>query len=281
MMSLAAWTEVERKVGRPPAQVFDLMIGTSVGGILTGVFGRGIPTDVALPMFRKVIPQAFKRRGIYPRYSRKALTRALIDNIGLDTRMSELATRVIITSVNARDKRNHFFKSWQNGDGHLPVVECVTRTYAAPMYFGKWRTPGTKQVWLDGGTGSMNVPIVAGIWEAMRQGWVGHEDVHVLCVGTGYHPEITGWDKLRRMRLFREIAMFMDPRDGGMARYQARQDNVRAAEDLAGAVPGFSFQIVDRELPKKMDCIDGVRYMDKYETLGRQMGSEVDVGMLR
>lgn len=281
MISLAAWAEVERKVGRPLSQVFDLMIGTSVGAILTGVFGRGIPSDVALPLFRKVIPQAFRRRGIYPRYNRAPLTRALINHLGFGTKMYELTPRIIITAVSARDKRNHFFKSWQKGDAHLPAVECITRSYAAPMYFGKWRTPGTKHVWFDGGTGSMNTPIIAGIWEAMRQGWLGHEDVHVLCVGTGYSPEITAWDKLRRMRLFRELAMYMDPRDGGMARYQSRNDNLKAAKDLVGKVPGFTFQMVDKRLPKKHDRIDGVKYLQKYELYGRQIAAEVDVGQLR
>lgn len=282
MISLACWDIVERRVGMPLYKFADLIVGSSVGAITGGVIGSGrLTANEMLRLFRSVIPQAFRRTGFYPKYSRKVVTDSLNRELGLGFKMSGCVTRLIITSVRARDKTNHFLKSWQGKDGHLPLVECITRSYAAPMYFGKWRTPGTREVWLDGGTGSMNTPIIAGIWEAMRQGWLREDRVHVLSVGTGYTPEVTAWDKLRRMRWLREIAMYMDPADGGLARYQSRNDNVKAAKDLVGKVPGFTFQHVDVQVPKRENRIDGVKYMGRYEEYGKRMASEVDYKVLR
>lgn len=263
---------------------FDLLVGTSAGGISAGCIGSGkVNAGEMLDLFSDCIPKAFRRRflRVYPRYKRTAITKAILDSLGPGLKMSDLATRVIITAVRARDKTNHYFKSWQPKDGHLPVLECINRTYAAPVYFGKWKTPGTREVWLDGGTGSQNTPIVAGVWEAMRQGWLGNERVHVLSVGTGFSPEVTGWDKLRRMRLFREVAMYMDPADGGLARYQSLNDNVKAAEDLVDKVPGFTFQHVDRRVPRKQNRLDGVKYLDKYIAYGREMAERVNYEDLR
>lgn len=283
MISLACWDVVEDRMGAPLHERFDLMVGTSVGAITAAAVGSGkMSASGMLQMCRVVIPEAFKRRRtFYPKYDRLAITEAFNQRIGIGFRMQECPVKVIITAVRARDKTNHFFKSWQKKDGHLSLVEVLTRSYAAPMYFGKWRTPGTKEVWLDGGTGSQNTPIVAGIWEAMRQGWLGRERVHVLSVGTGFSPEVTKWDKLRRMRWLREISMYMDPADGGMARYQSRNDNIKAANDLLGRVDGFTFQHVDVKLSRRENRIDGVKYMDLYESYGRVMGSQVDYGMLQ
>jgi patatin-like phospholipase/acyl hydrolase len=282
VMSLACWERVERYTEERLGlylHEFDLIVGTSVGGIAAGCIGSGkVDAREMLDIMDDVIPKAFRRRflRVYPRYRRTAISRAVLDVLGPGFKMRDLVARVIITAVRARDKTNHYLKSWQTADGHLDVLECINRTYAAPMYFGKWRTPGTREVWLDGGTGSQNTPIMTGIWEAMRQGWLGNERVHMLSVGTGYSPEVTGWDKLRRMRLFREVAMYLDPSDGGLARYQSRNDNIKAAEDLAEKVPGFTFQHVDHRLTRKEDRLDGVRYMSRYHSYGLKMAEQVN-----
>ncbi len=281
-ISLACWEKVERWTEERLGLYlhdFDLIVGTSVGGITAGCIGSAkVGTRGMLDIFDDVIPKAFRRRfgRIYPRYRRDAISKAVLDTLGPGFKMRDLATRVIITTVRARDKTNHYLKSWQTADGHLEVLECINRTYAAPVYFGKWRTPGTKEVWLDGGTGSQNTPIIVGLWEAMRQGWLGNERVHMLSVGTGFSPEVTGWDKLRRMRLFREVAMYLDPADGGLARYQSLNDNIKAADDLAGKVPGFTFQHVDQRVPRKENRLDGVKYMSRYHNYGRKMAERVN-----
>lgn len=283
IISLACWDAVERQMDMPLYELADLVVGSSIGGLVGGAVASGRLTAAEmLETCRVVIPQAFKRRfRFYPKYDRAPVTETFINRVGVGFKMSGCVTRLVVTAVRARDKTNHFFKSWQEKDGHLPLLEAVTRTYAAPVYFGKWRTPGTKEVWLDGGTGSMNTPIMVGIWEAVRQGWLGNDRVHVLSVGTGYTPEVTSWDKLRRMRWLREVCMYLDPADGGMARYQSRNDNVKAAEDLVDKVPGFTFQHVDVRVPKRENRMDGVRYMDRYESYGRQMATEVDYRKLR
>lgn len=281
VISLACWMEIVKKTGKELDELLDLGIGTSIGAIIWGILSTGrISAADLMTRFGDIMPKTFKRRRFwfYPKYSRKAVNHDLDAFVGPDYPMSRCNSKVIITSVRAEDKTNHYFKSWQRTDGPMKLKEAITRSYAAPLFFGKWVGDGS--TWLDGGTGSMNTPIIPAIWEAMRQGWLGKERVHVLSVGTGYTPEVSAHDKMQKMRWLREISLFFDPADGGLARYQSRNDNIKAAADLAAKMPLFSFQHVDTQVPRKLNRIDGVKHMAKYQIFGKQMAKNVDYSFL-
>jgi len=278
-ISVSCWKALSLKLRRSIVDLVDLGVGTSVGSIIWGGLASGkIKTPDLLEVFKKEIPRTFRRRrGIYPKYTRKYLTRAMLDIFGPDFRLGDTVKDCIITAVRGETKRNHFFKSYQTKDGHLPLLEAITRSYSAPYFFGKWVNKQARETWLDGGTGSMNCPIVAGIWEAIRKNWLGRERVHVISIGTGYHSEERAFDKLRKMRMFKEVAMFLDPMDGGLARYQSLQDNIGAGNDLLDCVSDFTFQHVDVELDRRLCKIDGWKYIDEYIDLGQSMAEKIDL----
>lgn len=279
-LSLSVWNEIEKRIKNSLWKTADLVVGTSIGAITGGMLSSGaIDSKELMELYPDVMRKTFSNRiRFYPKYSRKFINEKIVSYVGRDFLMSSCLTKVIITAVKAEDKKNHYMKSWENKDGMTTLKKSLTRSYAAPWYFGKFRD--SEGTWLDGGTGSQNTPIIAGIWEAMRQNWLGREAVHILSIGTGYYPETRLHKQLKRMSLVRELLMFFDPLDGGLARYQSMTDNIEAARNLVGNVDGFSFQHIDYQLPKKMHGIDKIEYMDDYIKIGKQISKRVNMNIL-
>lgn len=281
-ISLSAFSSIEKCLGKPLFEIADLVIGSSIGAITAGILSTGkMSPESLLKMYKDVMCKTFKRNvfRFYPRYKRDAIDIAIDKYIGNDFLMKDCLTRLIVTAVKAEDKSNHYFKSWQPIDGAMTLKEAVTRSYAAPLYFGRLvRSDG---VWLDGGSGSMNTPIITGIWEALRRGWLGNERVHILSLGTGYTSEESTHDRLQKMRWLKEISLFIDPADGGLARYQSMRDNVKAATSLIGHVDGFSFQHADMPIQRRLNRIDGAKFINNYVHIGKIIARYIDYKPLR
>jgi len=256
-----------------------LLIGSSVGAINAALIacGKFSPAQHH-ELFMRSVPEIFERTGWMPKYSRKPFAKVWEQNVG-PLQMQELRFKTIITSVNMVSGRTHFFKSHDAKDGRLSVLSCIERSYAAPMYFGGLIDVDRNAVWMDGGTGNENSPLAYGLVEAVRLGWLQRGRVHVLHIGTGHRPEGMSFKKARRrwMRNLRQVFMYMDPADGGLARNQARRSRIDYVEGVAGALPNLTFQNIDVELPKKLDCIDGVKHLREYEKIGMGLAGQVDI----
>lgn len=60
--SVAFLAELEKEIGKPLYTFFDLIAGTSTGGIIALGLGLGEPCDRLLDFYRYVGPEIFKRR---------------------------------------------------------------------------------------------------------------------------------------------------------------------------------------------------------------------------
>jgi hypothetical protein len=216
--------ELEQKLGRSIAESFDLIAGTSTGGIIAAGLALGLsaeqmhdfyvshgaqiftprPPYKAKALMRFVFPLAnwaFKRKtgrtldaAFRARFCPFALQDAFDDGFGDATLKSVEFTRLIIPAVNLTKGEPHVFRSRHLPkalhDQHVKIADVAVATTAAPTYFPHRRIDGCDYV--DGGMWA-NDPSLMAFAEAMRIQQFGEgtanspsfDDVHLLSIGTG------------------------------------------------------------------------------------------------
>lgn len=278
---------IVREVGREIPAEFDLVWGTSVGGIIGGILSTGrMRMSEFYPVFLDAIPNVFTPQFYIPlignKYSRKTIDDLTRQHVGGEFKMKHCETKFCCTSVNMVDGRTHFFKSWEDKDGEMTLLEAISRGYAAPYYFGSIKDKAGNAVWLDGGTGNMSSPTVEAYVEACRQGWIGREHVHILSIGCGTSPYSMPYKKAAGYKAFRQIYYYMSPMDGGLARRQCDLTNEEVLHGIADTSEGFTFQRIEKyDMDPKIDIMDGVKYMSEYIKIGEELSENVDYDYLR
>lgn len=199
--------------GESVAQYFDLIAGTSTGGILAVGLGAGITAtelrdlyvhrgceifppirprtlDGVLRRFRSAC-QVFKYR-----YDRKALKGILQETLG-DRKFGEALTRLCIPSFDGRYGEVYIFKTPHHPDFRKDGREFMTKvaeaTSAAPTFFRPLEDGG--YTFVDGGVWANN-PIMIGLVDALTCFTVKAEQVRILSLGCGDDPYIVDRRKI-------------------------------------------------------------------------------------
>jgi patatin-like phospholipase/acyl hydrolase len=99
---------LEAELGRPLHEVFDLVVGTSTGGILAVAVGAGLPMEKVLQLYHKEAKRIFnasfwwKLRSAKilkgPKYPATGLRETLIDYLGRHNGFGEMRTKVMVTA---------------------------------------------------------------------------------------------------------------------------------------------------------------------------------------
>lgn len=282
---------IESNLGKKIGEIFHLIAGTSAGAIVCGCLGSGRLTAARFyQIMKNTLPKAFKKKHFLRRlfkykakYDRRPLVKEFVENLGANTRMKECITMFMDTSVNMCDGKTHYFKSWEQKDGEINLVEAINRSYAAPFYFGPIVDNINKAVWLDGGTGNANCPIGETLVECVRQGWLQNPDiqVHILSIGCGSSDFSVPFEKAKKGSLVKDVGFYMDPTDGGLARNQSVPSAIAKAEAIAKVMPNVTLQRIDPVIGKKYDKMDGIQYFDYYEQKAKEIEDQIDLNILR
>jgi patatin-like phospholipase/acyl hydrolase len=209
---------IEQLTSKPIAQLFDLVAGTSTGGILT--LGLTIPKTPGgelysarnfVEMFEREGHRIFSRtpwRAIFTsdsllgkKYSSRGIETVLAEYFG-DSRLSHAVTDVLVTSYEIERRFPLFFKSAsarRRPDYDFPARDIARATSAAPTYFEPMRIPtGTNSDYytlIDGGVFANN-PAACALVEAR----IAHPDAArflVVSLGTGSTTETVPVDQAR------------------------------------------------------------------------------------
>ena len=186
--------ELEKQLGRPIASHFDLICGTSVGGILGLGLAAEIPAHELKMLFEKEGKRIFGSRSFFRRLSGGWL-KAKHDSRGLqeilterfqNTTIGNLKHRVLIPAVNYTTGKGQFFKTphHQNFefDHQMKIVDVALATSAAPVYFPLARND--RGVFADGGLVG-NAPGLFGLHEVRTFIAPNSEaQIRVLAIGT-------------------------------------------------------------------------------------------------
>lgn len=281
VIPLTVLKKIEEHMKKPIHELFDLVIGTSVGAIIGGVVSSGkLPTADFHKQMLEDLPKIFHRRLRFPifqpKYDRKNVEKSITSKIG-DIPMKDCVTKFMCTSINYVDGRPHFFKSWEDKDGQLKLSQALLRSSAAPLYFGKIVDDAEKAVWIDGGCGGLNDPAMQGYIEALRQDWLPNEKVHLLSIGCGQTFKGIPFDKCKKFKNIREVAFYLDIEDGGLARAQMSMVQDSWLNSFSAENSNFTAQRVQMyNFPNKMSKLDNVKNLSNFIAFGEKMAEEVD-----
>jgi patatin-like phospholipase/acyl hydrolase len=206
MIPALVLAELEQRAGKPVAELFDLIAGTSTGGILA--CGLTIPGDGGRPryaanqliaLYEQEGPNIFDRSllrrvltldGIIDeRYPSGPLEEILQRYFG-DARLREALTRVLVTAYEIERRTPWFFRSERaqaDGAYDFTMADVAHATSAAPTYFEPAKlaapgAPGDYFALVDGGVFAVNPGMCA--WAEARALELPQETV-VLSLGTG------------------------------------------------------------------------------------------------
>ena len=195
-------TRLEKQAGKPLGQCFDLIAGTSIGGIIALGLGMGHSAEKIRDAFIAGGPKIFpplppprwwllgkldrlRSLSAGPKYSGQALRQTVASIVGAETLLGAARTRILVPAVNITEGRVQMFKTPHHpnlvNDQHQKVIEIAMATSAAPTYF-PLATVG-KNLYADGGLVA-NSPVACAVHEAIHFAGQQREDVRVLSIGT-------------------------------------------------------------------------------------------------
>jgi uncharacterized protein len=199
--------ELEARLGEPLGRRFDLIAGTSVGGILAVSLAFELPMQSIVDIFVRRGSQVFSPRALPtgtlgrvldlgrsvlgPKYDGEALRQALLDALGTRT-LAEARHSIVVPAVNVTRSLTKVFKTphvaASRGDERLRAVDVAMATSAAPAYFPAVRIGDA--LYADGGMFAVAPDLVA-LHEAEHFMKVSASRVRMLSLGTataGYQP---------------------------------------------------------------------------------------------
>ncbi|GIX36381.1 MAG: hypothetical protein similar to Patatin [Lysobacteraceae bacterium] len=200
--------ELEALDGTPLGRRFDLLAGTSVGGILALALAFEIPMAEVVRLFLDRGREIFSARGMPgtrvgrlldlsrqvmgPKYSGRALFKALAQQLGERT-LGEALHPVVIPAVDVSRSRTKVFKTphapASRGDEAVRAMDVAMATSAAPAYFPSVRIG--EHLYADGGLFAV-APDQVALHEAEHFMGIRPRQVRMLSLGTAtrdYRPE--------------------------------------------------------------------------------------------
>lgn len=195
---------VESSLGKPVGSFFDLIVGTSTGGIIAIALGLGLPAKEILEFFEDAGPRIFAgnrllrflRRIGLSKYSQRPLRDALQATFG-NSLLGDSRVRLVIPSLNLETGEVYVYKTAHHprfdSDHRERAVDVALATAAAPTYFPTHRSAaGTPLV--DGGVWANN-PVGAAVVEAIGVLDWPRDSLAVLSLGCTTPPLDVGWGR--------------------------------------------------------------------------------------
>lgn len=237
-------TKIEECTGKHTYELFDLIVGTSIGGIIA--LELVVPEkEQAKPRYeakkalkfyqdncRKVFPPSkipfasfIHATFIDEKYSAEGLESILKERLE-DTKLGDALVPTILTSYDMKERKPQFFKSYRDKDKNYLMREVGRATSAAPTFFEAHYLEHPSygnSVSVDGGV-IANSPAMCAYAEAKKLN--PEADIFLVSLGTGWddspydYSEVKDWGRLEWILPL--IHVMMDGM-GATVDYQLRQ----------------------------------------------------------
>lgn len=235
--SIAFLAALEEKTGKRVADYFDLIVGTSTGGIIGLGLSLGMTASNILDFYLDDGKNIFPSKNLIlrvisglvsTRYNEKNLLDALKKYFGT-LRLGEAKTRLVIPSFNPVTGDVYLFKTAHDlnfsEDYKKYAWEVAYATSAAPTYFKAHKT-GFYTHLIDGGMWANN-PSMVGVSEAIGYLRENPENIAMLSIGTdnasasvgektAYQGGIIRWAWIISSRLFVQMQALTAHRQAGL-----------------------------------------------------------------
>ncbi len=191
--------EIERRFlnGQSIGYYFDMIAGTSTGGIIALALAHGLTAQEVLDIYvdrgERIFPHAgrlgrlwrFIRSAGRPVHDQNCLRDELLRIFG-EAHLGDAQSRLVIPSFDGCHGEPFIYKTPHHPDykkdRHKRMVDVALHTSAAPFYY-----PGVLDagyVMLDGGLWA-NTPVMNALVDALACFDVAREDIRILSIGTG------------------------------------------------------------------------------------------------
>ena len=190
--------------GEPLCRYFDMIAGTSTGGIIALGLGLEISTDEIVSFYRddgrSIFPSLPKNplsrvrhfvRSFYgPTLNHEELERALKARFG-DRLLGECSPRIVIPAFMMPKTEIAVFKTDHHADfkhDHAtPIWKVARSTAAAPTYLQGLEHQESGRIFVDGGVWANN-PVMVALVDVLSAYDISPDQVRILSVGTGNPP---------------------------------------------------------------------------------------------
>ena len=230
--------KIEETIGSKLSSKFDLIAGTSTGGIIALALANEIELDKIIQLYQnngKEIfeePNGFFKKKIKPKYSNEGLS-SLLGNTFNSARLSDCETKVLVTSYDLERRSPFIIKNWDITTGSsedYSLKSAALATSAAPTYFPPHLTDD-KRASIDGGIYCNNPALLA--YSKAKELWKG-EKIKILSIGTGtldtsiMYKDALKWGELQWIRplidcVFSGVAISTDEILGSLAKSDPSQ----------------------------------------------------------
>ena len=210
IITLQLLKKLEEVVGIPCYDLFDMVAGTSTGGIIAGLIASGKKASEIEHLYIKLTKKVFTGRHWTanrfvnpPQYTKEYYRNILKQEIGSNTTLQDASqntgTDILITAKDVAAGEETYFTCFSNKDKFTGTYKDVLlravleTTMSAPTYF----TPLERFV--DGGITSHNNPVLAAILEAVKYGPRNKYNINELTVfsfGTGSRPQFVSLENV-------------------------------------------------------------------------------------
>jgi hypothetical protein len=287
-MPAAFLAQIEEVTGERVVDHFDLIAGTSTGGIIALGLALGLPAREILEFYKSHGPAIFAQqqenrfarfaakcgRGLRwfcagPKYSAEPLRRALTDAVGT-RRIGECSTRVIIPAYQADRRAVYVFKTAHHPrfefDYKIKAVDVLMATAAAPTFLPTHETDHGIRL-IDGGIWANNPAGMAAVEAIGVLGW-DPGSTRMLSLGCCQQVAVPKSDRGAIRLAFDMVDLFMQGQSvssTGTAKILLTPDN---------------FHRIDPPFPKNFFTLDGVAKISELAGIGASCARE-ELPMIR
>ena len=189
---------IEEDIGHPVLDHFDLVVGTSAGGITALALGAGMSPREIVDFYVREAPNIFPgparwrriRQVLVAKYSQSGLERALRRAFGHKL-LGDSSVPLVVPAYNLGENDVYIFKTPHHlrlkRDWKVPMWAVAMATSAAPTFFPAFTLPGAGVRLVDGGVWANN-PAMVGVVEAVSMFEQRLADIRVLSLGTTSSP---------------------------------------------------------------------------------------------
>jgi uncharacterized protein len=200
--SAAVLSYIEQAANVQIARYFDLITGTSTGGLIALALAMDTPATKVLEIYKEKGSQIFPYAGLHrrlfrriqhllkPKWSLVRLEEVVHEIVG-DGELKDAKRYLVIPSFECTYGKAHLFRTPHHPsfkpDEKRKLESVGLATAAAPTFFPAFTSKNSKRTYLDGGVWA-NHPILVGTLEAIR--WLGKmpQQIKLLSIGVTTEP---------------------------------------------------------------------------------------------
>ena len=204
-MIAAFISSIEKRTQKSFVEYFDLVVGTSTGGIIALGLGAGFSGAELLEFYQSLGPAVFGKStllgkvGLRSKFKADPLREALTEKFG-KKRLGESSTRLVIPAYDNSNSTVYVFKTAHHQrlatDYKEKMVDVAISTAAAPSYFQNHEIEAGRYL-VDGGVWANNPSVNAAIEARSLLGWKGEIRMLSLSCGSGQVKFLNNPGKLR------------------------------------------------------------------------------------